>query len=37
VIKGDSVVGVGEITDDATREIDATGKVVAPGFIDTSF
>lgn len=33
-IKGDSVVGVGEITGDATREIDASGKVVTPGFID---
>lgn len=33
-IKGDSIAGVGEITGDATREIDATGKVVTPGFID---
>ena len=33
-IKGDTVVAVGEIDGDATREIDATGKVVTPGFID---
>jgi N-acyl-D-amino-acid deacylase len=33
-IKGDSVAAVGEITGEAAREIDATGKVVTPGFID---
>jgi N-acyl-D-amino-acid deacylase len=36
VIKGDSVVVVGEVAEnyEAAREIDATGKVVTPGFID---
>ena len=33
-IKGDTVVSVGEITGEAAREIDATGKIVTPGFID---
>ncbi|MDG0866302.1 amidohydrolase family protein [Candidatus Lucifugimonas marina] len=33
-IKGATVVSVGEITGDAAREIDATGKIVTPGFID---
>ena len=33
-IKGDSISGLGEITGDATNEIDATGKIVSPGFID---
>ena len=33
-IKGDAIVAVGEITGDASREIDAAGKVVTPGFID---
>ena len=33
-IKGDTVVSVGEIQGEALREIDATGKVVTPGFID---
>ena len=33
-IKGDTVVSVGEISGESTREIDATGKVVTPGFID---
>jgi len=33
-IKGDRVVAVGDVSDDAARVIDATGKVVTPGFID---
>ncbi len=35
-IKGDSVVVVGEVADndETAREIDASGKVVTPGFID---
>ena len=33
-IKGDSVVAVGDVQGEAAREIDATGKVVTPGFID---
>ena len=33
-VKGDSVVAIGEIVGDATREIDAFGKIVTPGFID---
>ena len=28
------IVGVGKFTDQATRTIDADGRVVAPGFID---
>lgn len=33
-IKGDRIAAIGRIEGDATREIDAKGKVVAPGFID---
>ncbi len=34
-IRGDRIVGVGDFaTAGATREIDASGKIVAPGFID---
>ena len=33
-IKGNSIVAVGEITGEANREVDASGKVVTPGFID---
>jgi N-acyl-D-amino-acid deacylase len=33
-IKGDSVMAVGELTGEAAREIDASGKLVTPGFID---
>ena len=33
-IAGGKVVAVGEVTDSATHTIDATGKLVTPGFID---
>src|SRR4029077_1917766 len=33
-IKGDRVVSIGAVTDEAAKVIDATGKVVTPGFID---
>lgn len=33
-IQGDRIVAVGHLSDDAARTIDATGRVVAPGFID---
>ncbi len=33
-IKGDRIVSIGSVTDEAATVIDATGKVVAPGFID---
>ena len=33
-IAGGKVVAVGEVTDAATHTIDATGKLVTPGFID---
>jgi len=33
-IKGDRIVEIGEITAPAARTIDATGKLVTPGFID---
>jgi N-acyl-D-aspartate/D-glutamate deacylase len=33
-IRGDRIVAIGEISEEATQEIDASGKVVAPGFID---
>jgi len=33
-VKGDRVVGLGRIAGDAKRTLDATGLVVAPGFID---
>lgn len=33
-IDGDRVVAIGEVTDAGAREIDATGKVVTPGFVD---
>jgi N-acyl-D-aspartate/D-glutamate deacylase len=33
-IKGNRIVKIGEITEDAARTIDATGKLVTPGFID---
>ncbi|MBI5288760.1 MAG: D-aminoacylase [Chloroflexi bacterium] len=33
-IRGDRIEAVGEVTGTATREIDARGMVIAPGFID---
>jgi N-acyl-D-aspartate/D-glutamate deacylase len=33
-IKDGLIAGVGEIAGDAAQEIDATGKIVAPGFVD---
>ena len=34
-VAGDKIVAVGEIAETGVREIDATGLVVAPGFIDS--
>jgi len=33
-IKGDRVVRIGQITEEAALVVDATGKVVTPGFVD---
>src|SRR5689334_2570329 len=33
-IKGDRIVAVGNVSGSAARTIDASGKVVSPGFID---
>ena len=33
-VKGDSVIAIGEVSGIAIREIDASGAVVTPGFID---
>lgn len=33
-VEGDSIVAIGQIEADAARVIDASGKVVTPGFID---
>ncbi|MCD9625159.1 N-acyl-D-amino-acid deacylase family protein [Rhabdothermincola salaria] len=33
-VRDGRIVVVGEVTEDAAREVDATGRVVAPGFID---
>jgi N-acyl-D-aspartate/D-glutamate deacylase len=33
-IQGDRVVAIGEVGDEAATTIDATGKVVTPGFVD---
>lgn len=33
-VRGDRIVAVGEITERGERELDAAGRVVAPGFID---
>ena len=33
-IKADRIVTVGEVTGRGVREIDATGKIVTPGFVD---
>lgn len=35
LIEGDKIVKIGEINGEADVVIDATGKIVAPGFIDT--
>lgn len=34
-VTGDRIVRVGEVRDGARREVDAHGRVLAPGFIDT--
>ncbi|MCY3910585.1 MAG: D-aminoacylase [bacterium] len=33
-IEGGRIVGIGEVTDSGRSEIDATGRVVCPGFVD---
>jgi N-acyl-D-amino-acid deacylase len=33
-IRGDRIEAVGDVSGDATRDIDAGGMVVAPGFVD---
>lgn len=33
-IEGGRIVGIGEVADASRREIDATGRVVCPGFVD---
>ena len=33
-IQGDRIVAIGALDDDAATTIDATGKVVTPGFVD---
>jgi N-acyl-D-aspartate/D-glutamate deacylase len=33
-VKGDRIVEIGEVTGESAEVVDATGKVVAPGFID---
>ena len=33
-IKGDKIIEIGAIVGQADQEIDATGKIVSPGFID---
>src|SRR5260370_7344015 len=33
-VQGDRIVGIGDVGADATTVIDATGRVVTPGFID---
>lgn len=35
LIEGDRIVKIGNIDETADKVIDATGKIVAPGFIDT--
>ena len=35
LIEGDKIVKIGEINEEADEVIDATGKIVSPGFIDT--
>ena len=34
-IRGDRIIEVGRITESAVREIDATDRIVTPGFVDT--
>ena len=34
-INGERITGVGDVSDAAYRVIDATGKLVTPGFVDT--
>ncbi|MEM7018955.1 MAG: amidohydrolase family protein, partial [Pseudomonadota bacterium] len=33
-VQGDRIVAVGEVKEQGSREIDAQGKVVTPGFVD---
>jgi N-acyl-D-aspartate/D-glutamate deacylase len=33
-IRGDRIVAIGDVSEEARSEIDATGKVVCPGFVD---
>ena len=33
-IVGDRIVAMGDLSDEATREIDASGRIVTPGFVD---
>ena len=33
-IVGDRIVAMGDLSDEAAREIDASGRVVTPGFVD---
>ena len=35
LIDGDKIAKIGTVTEDADVVIDAAGKIVAPGFIDT--
>ena len=33
-IVGDRIVAMGDLSDEAAREIDAAGRIVTPGFVD---
>ena len=33
-VQGDRIVAVGDVGDKGRREIDASGKIVTPGFVD---
>ena len=33
-IVGDRIVAMGDLSDEAAREIDASGRIVTPGFVD---